>query len=166
MTRKLLVSHRFVLLSVCALLAGVMIACAAKGGVDGKWIAQLPAREGQTRETTFNFKTEGNKLTGTVSGRGGDNPISDGQVNGEEISFTVTASFRDNEVKLVYKARSPEMKFTSLEPEREGISLLRSSSQREHRRTWLMPYEKGLINTSLSEVNEILSVATVLLRLS
>jgi hypothetical protein len=114
MTRKLLVSHRFVLLSVCSLLAGAMLACAAKGGVDGKWIAQLPAREGQTRETTFNFKTEGNKLTGTVSGRGGDNPISDGQVNADEISFTVTASFRDNEVKLLYKGKvtGDEIHFT------------------------------------------------------
>jgi hypothetical protein len=105
MTRKLSVVHRLVLPAVCSLLAGAMLACAAKGGVDGKWVAQLPAREGQTRETTFNFKAEGNKLTGTVSGRQGDTPISDGQINGDEISFTVTANFRDNEVKLLYKGK-------------------------------------------------------------
>src|SRR4030095_2837874 len=105
MTRKLSVSHRSILLSVCSLLACAMLACAAKGGVDGKWIAQLPAREAQTRETTFNFKADGNKLTGTVSGRQGDTPISDGQINGDELSFTVTASFRDNEVKLHYKGK-------------------------------------------------------------
>ena len=105
MSRKLSVVHRFVLLCVCTLLAGAMLACGAKGGVNGKWIAQLPAREGQTRETTFNLKAEGNKLTGTVSGRQGDTPISDGQINGDEISFTVTANFRDNEVKLLYKGK-------------------------------------------------------------
>lgn len=105
MTRTLSVGHRFVLLSFCSLLAGAMLACGAKGGVNGKWVAQLPAREGQTRETTFNFKAEGNKLTGTVSGRQGDTPISDGQINGDEISFTVTANFRDNEVKLLYKGK-------------------------------------------------------------
>ena len=105
MTRRLSVGHRFVLLSFCSLLAGAMLACGPKGGVNGKWVAQLPAREGQTRETTFNFKAEGNKLTGTVSGRQGDTPISDGQINGDEISFTVTANFRDNEVKLLYKGK-------------------------------------------------------------
>lgn len=105
MTRKLSVVHRVVLLSVCSLLAGAMLACAAKGGVNGKWIAQVPAREGQTRESTFNFKADGNKLTGTVSGRQGDNPISDGEINGDEISFTVTADFRGNEVKLLYKGK-------------------------------------------------------------
>jgi hypothetical protein len=105
MTRKLSVGHRLVLPAVCCLLAGAMLACGAKGGVDGKWVAQVPAREGQTRETTFNFKSEGNTLTGSVSGRGGDTPISAGQINGDEISFTVTANFRDNEVKLLYKGK-------------------------------------------------------------
>jgi hypothetical protein len=82
--------------------------------VNGKWVAQLPAREGQTRETTFNLKAEGNKLTGTVSGRQGDNPISDGEINGDEISFMVTADFRGNEVKMHYKGKvsGDEIKFT------------------------------------------------------
>ena len=88
-----------------SLIALAALACAKAGGINGKWIAELPGRDGQTRETTFNFKAEGNKLTGAVSGRGGDNPISDGQINGDDVSFTVTATFRDNEVKLLYKGK-------------------------------------------------------------
>jgi hypothetical protein len=100
-------------LVACALLALFALSCSS-GGINGKWIAQLPGRDGQTRETTFNFKAEGNKLTGTVSGRQGDNPISDGEINGEDISFTVTANVRGNEVKVLYKGKlaGKEIKFT------------------------------------------------------
>jgi hypothetical protein len=101
-------------LSLCALLALFTLSCSS-GGINGKWIAQLPGRDGQTRETTFNFKAEGNKLTGTVSGRqGAETPISDGEINGDDISFTVTANFRGNEVKVLYKGKlaGKEIKFT------------------------------------------------------
>lgn len=104
--------HRIVLLAAVLLLAGVAPAWASD--VSGKWIAQVPGRGGQTRETTFNFKAEGKKLTGTVSGMQGDNPISDGKIEGDEISFTVIASFGGNEVKLLYKGKvaGDEIQFT------------------------------------------------------
>ena len=116
-------STRFVAgpLSLCALLALFMLSCTS-GGINGKWIAQLPGRDGQTRETTFNFKAEGNKLTGTVSGRQGDTPISDGEINGDDISFAVTANFRGNEVKVLYKGKlsGKEIKFTRSREGAEG----------------------------------------------
>ncbi|MGE0128199.1 MAG: hypothetical protein AB7U82_08975 [Blastocatellales bacterium] len=110
---------RIVFLSVCFVLATLTLAWAAD--LNGKWIAQVPGRGGQTRETTFNFKAEGDKLTGTVSGRQGDNPITDGKIAGDDISFTVTASFGGNEVKLLYKGKvaGDEIKFTRT---REGGS--------------------------------------------
>jgi hypothetical protein len=92
---------RTVFLSVCILFAAVSLAWAAD--VNGKWTAQVPGRGGQTRETTFNFKVEGDKLTGTMSGMQGDNPISDGKISGDEISFTVKLSFNGNDVTLLYK---------------------------------------------------------------
>lgn len=100
-------------LFACALLALFTWSC-SKGGINGKWIAEMPSRDGQTRQTTFNFKAEGNKLTGTVSGRQGDTPISDGEINGDDITFTVTANFRGNEMKLLYKGKlaGNEIKFT------------------------------------------------------
>lgn len=100
-------------LFACALLALFAVSC-SKGGINGKWTAEMSGRDGQTRTTTFNFKAEGNKLTGTVSGRGGDTPISDGEINGEDISFSVTTNFRGNDVKLLYKGKlaGNEIKFT------------------------------------------------------
>jgi opacity protein-like surface antigen len=87
--------------------------CAAD--ITGKWTAQVPGRDGQMRETTFNFKVDGEKLTGTTSGpQGAEAPISDGKVKADELSFTVTMSFGGNDVKLNYKGKvtGDEIKFT------------------------------------------------------
>ncbi len=102
--------------------AAVVILCAISGwaaDVTGKWTAQVPGRGGETRETTFNFKVDGEKLTGTMSGMQGEIPISDGKVKGDELSFVVTMSFGGNEVKFNYKGKisGDEIKFTR---EREG----------------------------------------------
>jgi hypothetical protein len=75
------------LLRVLVLLAVTIGAFAAD--VNGKWTAQIPGREGQTREATFTFKVEGDKLTGSMSGRQGDTPLADGKVTGDTISFAV-----------------------------------------------------------------------------
>jgi len=104
--------YRIVFVTTCFVLAAITLAWAAD--INGKWIAQVPGRDGQTREMTFNFKVEGDKLTGTVSGRQGDTPISDGKISGDEISFTVTSNFGGNEVKFLYKGKvtGDEIKFT------------------------------------------------------
>jgi len=103
---------RIAFLTVCFVLAGIAVVYAAD--VNGKWVAQVPGRDGQTREMTFNFKVEADKLTGTVSGRQGDTPFSDGKISGNDISFTVTANFQGTEVKLLYKGKiaGDEIKFT------------------------------------------------------
>jgi len=101
---------------VLLLLAAV---AAFAADVSGKWVAQVPGRQGQTREVTFNLKADGGSLTGTVSGRGGDNPIADGKIDGDNISFTQTLDFGGNTVKFIYKGKisGDEIKFTR---EREG----------------------------------------------
>lgn len=103
---------RIAFLTVCFVLAGVALVYAAD--INGKWVAQVPGRDGQMREVTFNFKVEADKLTGTVSGRQGDTAISDGKISGDEISFTVTFTFGGNEVKFLYKGKvaGDEIKFT------------------------------------------------------
>jgi hypothetical protein len=89
--------------------------------VSGKWTAQVPGRGGETRETSFNFKVDGDKLTGTMSTPQGEVPISDGKVSGDEISFTVSMNFNGNDVKLLFKGTvsGSEIKFTR---QREGGS--------------------------------------------
>jgi len=87
--------------------------------VSGKWVAQMQGRNGQTQEVTFNFKADGNQLTGTVTTRRGESQISDGKINGDEISFTQELEFNGNRMKFLYKGKvaGDEIKFTR---EREG----------------------------------------------
>lgn len=70
--------------------------------VTGKWTAQVPGRQGATREQTFNFKADGDKLTGTISGRQGDVAISDGKISGDTITFTVKMEYGGNSVEQKY----------------------------------------------------------------
>jgi hypothetical protein len=99
-------------LAACIVLSGISIAYAADP--TGKWVAQVPGRQGQMREMTITLKAEGEKLTGSISGRQGDTPISDGQIKGDDLSFTVTQSRQGNEVKVNYKGKisGDEIKFT------------------------------------------------------
>jgi len=71
--------------------------------VTGKWTAEITGRNGQARTTNFDFKVEGEKLTGTMSGMQGETAISEGTVKGDEIAFTVVMNFNGNEMKLVHK---------------------------------------------------------------
>lgn len=109
--------YRVALLSAVMVFAAITLAWAAN--VDGKWVAQVPGRGGQTRETTFTFKAEGAKLTGTVSGMQGEAPISDGTIKGDDISFTQSFNAQGNAIKLVYtgKVSGDEIKMTR---KREG----------------------------------------------
>ena len=53
-------------------------------------------------------------LTGTVSSPRGESPISDGKVDGDNISFSVIRNFGGNEIKFLYKGKvsGNEIKFT------------------------------------------------------
>jgi len=81
--------------------------------VSGKWVAQVPGRQGQPMETTFTFKVAGEKLTGMVSMQFGDQEISDGKVSGDDIAFVTVMDFNGNTVKFIYKGKiaGNEIKF-------------------------------------------------------
>lgn len=108
--------YRFTSVVFILLLAAV---AAFAADVSGKWVAQVPGRGGETREATFTFKVDGNQLTGSVSGRRGDVAISDGKIDGDDISFAQVMEFGGNQVKLLYKGKvsGSEIKFTR---QREG----------------------------------------------
>ncbi len=103
------------------LVAGLSVfaTVAQAADVTGKWVAQVLGRGGETRETTFNFKVDGEHLTGTMSGRQGDVALSDGKIKGDELSFNVAMSFQGNDVKFAYKGKvsGDEIQFTR---QREG----------------------------------------------
>ena len=104
--------YRFLAFSAILVLGAIALVQAS--GIDGKWVAQVPGQGGQTRETTFTFKADGGKLTGTVSGMQGEVAIEDGTIKGDDISFTQTFERQGNKIKLVYtgKVSGDEIKLT------------------------------------------------------
>ena len=76
-----------------ATLIGAMIALAAgllaAADVSGKWSGDMPMR-GEAVKTTFTFKAEGEKLTGTMTGPQGEVALQDGKISGDKISFSMT----------------------------------------------------------------------------
>lgn len=63
-------------------------------------------RNGQSFETTLKLKQDGEKLTGTISGRNGtETEIEDGQVKGDDVSFKVTRTFNNNTFVQTYKGK-------------------------------------------------------------
>lgn len=102
---------RNVLLTTGLLFAFLTIAYAA--GIDGKWTAEVPGRNG-TQTTTFTLKAAGEKLEGTVSGRMGDAPISDGTIKGNDVAFSVVREFNGNKITIKYagKLAGDELKLT------------------------------------------------------
>ena len=73
--------------------------------VTGKWVAQVPGRSGQTRETTFTLKVDGDKLTGSMSGRQGETPISEGKLSGDTVSFVIARERGGETVKETYTGK-------------------------------------------------------------
>ena len=86
MTKKLLFAFTILL---------VVVFTAMAADVSGKWVyEQAGRRGGNTVQVTLTLKASGSSLTGTLSrpGRDGgamESPISDGKVDGDNISFKV-----------------------------------------------------------------------------
>ena len=105
-------NRKTLFLSMCLTLTLAALAFAAD--VSGKWTAQVPGRNGQAAENTFNLKVEGDKVTGTITSPQGEATIADGKVSGDDISFTVSREIQGNAIKIIYKGKvsGDEIKFT------------------------------------------------------
>jgi hypothetical protein len=81
-------------LLIAALVLGILLAApAVAADVTGTWKAEFTTPDGTQRTSTFKFKTDGEKLTGTVAGSQDETKIDNGMVKGDEISFTAERPF-------------------------------------------------------------------------
>ncbi len=81
---------------------------------NGKWTADVPGRNGNTQTLTFDFHVDGTTLTGTVTTPRGSIDISNGKVDGDNISFDQVMNFNGNSFTISYKgtADGDTIKFT------------------------------------------------------
>jgi hypothetical protein len=95
------------LMAVCSL-------AALASDASGTWKATVETPNG-AMENTFTLKVDGDKLTGTITmGQFGEAPISEGKVDGDNVSFLVVREFNGNQFRINYKGKvaGDEMKLT------------------------------------------------------
>jgi hypothetical protein len=79
-----------------AILVGCFMVCmAAIADLSGKWAGKLVLGDGSEYPLLYNFKIDGDKLTGTALTPEGDVQIANGKTDGTTFSFSVTASGMD-----------------------------------------------------------------------
>ena len=80
--------------------------------VTGNWTAQMQSPDGSSMQLTFNFKRDGDKLTGTVDGPMGGDPINiqNGKIDGDKIYWET--SFNGNTISHQGTVSGDEMKVT------------------------------------------------------
>lgn len=96
------------------LMTAALAVSAFAADVSGKWATTFKTPDGQERKSSMTLKADGSKLTGTMEGRQGSVEIQDGKIDGDNISFSVTRKFQDNEFKMNYKGKvsGDDMKLT------------------------------------------------------
>lgn len=102
-----------------AALLGLFTVLAVAAEVSGTYTAEVPGRGGNMMTQTFHLKTEGDKLTGTVTTPRGDQEITDGKISGDDLSFVTVFKMQDREMKMTYtgKVEGDTIKFSR---QREG----------------------------------------------
>lgn len=92
------------ILSLLALL-GVFTFVVAAADVSGAYKAEMQGRNGNTQTITINLKADGSNLTGNIANARGEMPISDGKIDGDNISFTQKMNFNGNEMVVKWKGK-------------------------------------------------------------
>jgi hypothetical protein len=101
-------------LCLCAALIMIFTTARAFAATDvtGTWTADMTGPNGDAAHLSFTFKQDGTKLTGTITGPQGDPmAFSDGKVDGDKISFTI--SFNGMTIKHEGVVAGDEIKLTT-----------------------------------------------------
>lgn len=74
-----------------ALVTACLLTCFASiAGFAGKWEGKLETETGEVYPLLYNFRVDGDKLSGTAKTPKGDMPIENGKITGEAFKFTVS----------------------------------------------------------------------------
>jgi len=87
MKRKLLIS--------AALLSCFVFVMAVFADLNGKWKGTLKTPDGNELQVTYNFKVDGDNLTGTAESPAGSVTVDNGKITGDTFTFKVTVDGND-----------------------------------------------------------------------
>jgi hypothetical protein len=91
----------------------VLMLVPALADVTGKWSAAIDTQVG-VQNYTYDFKVDGEKLTGRAKSQFGDTAITEGTVKGDEVSFVENLDFQGQALRITYtgKVSGDKIKFT------------------------------------------------------
>lgn len=95
-----------------------LTACAFAADVTGKWTAEFTTPVGGAQKYTFEFKVDGEKLTGKAHfermGQKGEADLLEGKITGDEISFIENLDAGGDVLRISYKGKiaGDEIKFS------------------------------------------------------
>jgi len=95
-----------------------LAACALAADLTGKWTAEFTTPVGGPQKYTFEFKVDGEKLTGKAHfermGQKGEAELLEGKVTGDEISFIENLDTGGDVLRISYKGKisGDEIKFS------------------------------------------------------
>ncbi|MBV8390456.1 MAG: hypothetical protein JO080_11700 [Mucilaginibacter sp.] len=73
----------------------IVFAAFVLADLSGKWACTIKTPEGNELQVTYNFKVDGDKLTGTAETPAGQVTVDNGKVNGDTFTFKVTVDGND-----------------------------------------------------------------------
>jgi opacity protein-like surface antigen len=92
-------------LALAAVVFALGSVAALAADFNGKWTAEVQGRRG-TQTMTFDFHVDGSTLTGKVTTPRGDSDISNGKIDGDNISFDQNLNFNGNSVTIHYTGKA------------------------------------------------------------
>ena len=72
--------------------AMICLAAAVFADLNGKWTGTLSMADGNSFPVSYDFKVDGEKLTGTAQSPQGDAAVEDGKIKGDEFTFNVNVN--------------------------------------------------------------------------
>lgn len=110
------------LMAATIISAMTMVAFAAD--IDGKWTGEMQTPNG-SRPVTFTFTSDGSTLNGSTSGRNGEVKISNGKIDGNNVSFDVVREMNGNAMTTHYtgtvSGSELKLKFQMRDQDRELV---------------------------------------------
>jgi hypothetical protein len=84
------------------LIAALSLGCVFAADIDGKWTATYDTQNGAIT-TTWNLKADGAKLTGKASSSFGERDVTEGKIEGKEVSWVEVIDAGGTTIRVVCK---------------------------------------------------------------
>jgi hypothetical protein len=97
---------RFKVLAVAVVFVLGTCVAALAADISGKWSTEMAGMGGgEPMKINYTFKVSGTTFTGTSEAMGMENPVTEGKIDGDNVSFVVKVDMMGNEMKMKYKGK-------------------------------------------------------------